>query len=70
MIAAGAIRACEVPIRTIATSVLYCVSLIRHPFRRRHTFTPRDYSNQVETAKSPQINEILRLLLDFLIYIG
>jgi hypothetical protein len=67
VIAAGAIRACEVPIRTIATSVLELLSLIRHPFRRRPIFTPRDYSNQVETGKTPQINEILRTFLDFLI---
>ena len=32
VIAAGAIRACEVPIRTVATSVLNSVSLIRRPF--------------------------------------
>ena len=67
MIAAGAIRSCEVPIRTVATSVSNCVSLIRRPIRRMRTFTPRDYSNQAETGKSPQINEILRSFLDFLI---
>jgi hypothetical protein len=69
VIAAGAIGACEVPIRTVATSV----SVMRFPevrpqFRRRHTFTPRVYSNQVETGKTEQINEVLRSILDFLIW--
>jgi len=32
VIAAGAIRSCEVPIRTVATSVSNFLSLIRHPF--------------------------------------
>jgi hypothetical protein len=32
VIAAGAIRPCEVPIRTVATSVSELLSLIRHPF--------------------------------------
>ena len=68
MIAAGAIRPCEVPIRTVATSV----SVLRFPgppplVRRMPTFTPRDCSNQVETGKSQQINENLRSFLDFLI---
>ena len=67
MIAAGAIRACEAPIRTVATSVLNCVSLSAAHSRRTRTFTPRDYSNQVETGKTEQINEVLGSLLDFLI---
>jgi hypothetical protein len=67
VIAAGAIRSCEVPIRTVATSVSELLFPNRLPFRRIRTFTPRDYSNQVETGKSPQINEDLRSFLDFLI---
>jgi hypothetical protein len=67
VIAAGAIRACEVPIRTVATSVSVLGFPDPPPIRRSPTFTPGDYSNQVETGKTAQINENLRSFLDFLI---
>jgi hypothetical protein len=67
VIAAGAIRACEVPIRTIATSV----SVLPFPVRPQNNggekpFTPSVYSNQVRTGKTEQINEVLGSILDFL----
>jgi hypothetical protein len=70
VIAAGAIRPCEVPIRTIATSL----SELRFPFRPfcdgEKPFTPSVYSNQVQTGKTEQINEVLGSILDFLTLTG
>jgi hypothetical protein len=59
-----------VPIRTIATSV----SELRFPLRplsaEKKPFTPSVYSNQVQTGKTEQINEVLRSILDFLTLSG
>jgi hypothetical protein len=68
VIAAGAIRSCAVPIRTIATSHIGAAFPCSRPQTQRIiTFTPGDCSNQVQTGKTEQINETLRLILDFLI---
>jgi hypothetical protein len=70
VIAAGVVRPCEVPIRTIATSI----SKLRFPLRPLSTekkpFTSFDYSNQVQTGKTAQINEVLGSILDFLTHTG
>jgi hypothetical protein len=66
VIAAGAIRACEVPIRTVATSVSELHFPVRPLSAEKKPFTPCDCSNQVQTGKTEQINEVLRSILDFL----
>ena len=66
MIAAGASRSCAVPIRTIATFLSHCISLSAR-IQRICSFTLCVYSNQVQTGKTEQINEVLRSILDFLI---
>jgi hypothetical protein len=37
------------------------------PMPAEHTFTPAVYTNRVQIGKIEQINEILKLILDFLI---
>jgi hypothetical protein len=66
VIAAGAIRPWAVPIRTVVTSVSDLISLSAPYIRRNSIFTPSDYSNQPETGKTEQINELLGSILDFL----
>jgi hypothetical protein len=71
VIAAGAIRACEVPIRTVATSVSKRISLSApQKFGGFASFTLLVYSNQVETGKTEQINELLGSILEFLTHSG
>ncbi|HXF30296.1 MAG TPA: hypothetical protein VN522_02160 [Solirubrobacterales bacterium] len=71
VIAAGAIRPCEVPIRTIATSPIGTAFPVPPPCSaEKKPFTPSVYSNQVQTGKTEQINEILRSILEFLTLTG
>jgi hypothetical protein len=70
VIAAGVIRPCDVPIRTIATSISELLFPCPHPLLRKKPFTPSVYSNQVRTGKTEQINEKLRSILDFLTHTG
>jgi hypothetical protein len=70
VIAAGVVRPCEVPIRTIATSVFGTAFPLRPLFDGEKPFTPSVYSNQVQTGKTEQINEVLGSILDFLTHTG
>jgi hypothetical protein len=66
VIAAGAIRPCAVPIRTVVTSVSGLISLSAPSMQRNSLFTLSNYSNQARTGKTEQINELLGSILDFL----
>jgi hypothetical protein len=70
VIAAGEIRPCEVPIRTIATSVSELLPPPPPFVTEKKPFTPCVYSNQVQTGKTAQINEVLGSILDFLTLTG
>jgi hypothetical protein len=70
VIAAGVIRPCEVPIRIIATSISELLSPSAPFCDGEKPFTPSVYSNQVQTGKTEQINEVLRSILDFLTHTG